>query len=122
MTEKHSPLWEKWLEEVARGLRGHPDYGQVRQELLDHLEDKAADLTRVFPDISPEEAQARALEGMGEAESLSQALAQAHSQVLGTLYGLSQLLLGMALALVGLEGAIMLWRWILPLTVPGWPF
>lgn len=59
---------------------------------------------------------------MGEAEPLSQALAKAHSQLLGDLYELSQLLLGIALVLVGLEGTFMLWRWILPLAFPGWPF
>lgn len=121
MKQEHD-LWEEWLKKAAAGLQGHPDYDRVRRELLDHLEDKAADLTRVFPDISPEEVQVRALAGMGEAESLSRALAQAHSQVLGTLYGLSGLLLGITVPLVALEGIFMLWRWIVPLAVQDWPF
>lgn len=119
MTEKHSSLWEDWLDKAAAGLRGHPDYDQVRQELLDHLEDKTAGLTRIFPDIPREEAQVRALAGMGEGESLSRALAQAHGGLMA--YQLSALLLGMALVLVGLEGIIMLWRWILPLAFQGGP-
>lgn len=116
MTEKHNPLWEDWLERAGKGLRGHPDYSRVRRELLDHLEDRAEALSQRRSGLSREEAERLALEGMGEAEPLSQSLARAHSQILGTLYELSQLLLGMALVLVGLEGILMLWRWILPLT------
>lgn len=122
MTEKYSPLWESWLAEASKGLRSHPDYSQVRRELLDHLEDRRESLCRAFPDLSREEAERLALEGMGEAKELSQALAKAHNWLLGSVYELSQLLLVMAVVLVSLEGAIMLWRWILPLAVPSWPF
>lgn len=121
MKQEHD-LWEEWLERAAEGLRGHPDYGQVRQELLDHLEDRSEALGRSFPDLSREEAEELALEGMGGAEPLSRALAQAHSQVLGTLYDLTGLLLGITVPLVALEGIFMLWRWIVPLAVQDWPF
>ncbi len=122
MTGRHSPLWETWLEEAVAGLRAHPDHDLVRRELLDHLEDRAEGLSRSFPDLSREEAERMALEGMGEAKELSQALAKAHSQLLGGLYYLSGLLLVLSVPLVTLEGVFMLWRWILPLAVPGWPF
>ena len=39
----------------------------VRRELAAHLEDKQADLQRIFPDIPPKEAEHRALESMGAA-------------------------------------------------------
>ena len=74
---------------------------------------------RVAVNYCRSEAQARALAGMGEGESLSRALAQAHGGLMA--YQLSALLLGMALVLVGLEGIIMLWRWILPLAFQGGP-
>ncbi len=42
----------------------------MEQELLDHLEDKATDLMRIFPGLTQEEAEQRALEEMGAAEEL----------------------------------------------------
>lgn len=120
MTEKHSSLWEDWLDKAAAGLRGHPDYNWVRQELLDHLEDRAEALGRSFSHLSREEAERLALAGMGEAEGLSRDLARARGGLM--IYQLSTLLLGMALVLVGLEGIIMLWRWILPLAAQDWLF
>lgn len=119
---KHSSLWDRWLEEATEALRAHPDHDQVRQELLDHLEDRTEGLHQSFPNLSLEEAEQMALEGMGEAEELSQALAKTHSRLLGGLYELGGMLLAMAGVLVGLESMIMLWWWILPLAIPSWPF
>lgn len=118
--EKH--LWDRWLEEATRGLRSHPDYDQVRQELTDHLEDRTEGLRHSFPSLPREEAERMALNSMGEAKELSPILAKAHSQVLGALYDLGGLLLVLAVPLVALEGIFMLWARILPLVIPGWPF
>lgn len=118
--EKH--LWDSWLEEAVWGLRAHPDYDQVRQELTDHLEDRAEGLLHSFPNLSQEEAEWMALNGMGAAAELSPVLTRAHSQLLGALYDLGGLLLALAIPLVVLEGILMLWAWILPMVIPGWPF
>jgi len=115
-------LWDCWLETALKPMCGHPDCDRVRQELLDHLEDRAEGLRRSFPDLPREEAERMALDGMGKAAELGQALARTHSRLLGNLYELGQLLLVLTLPLVALEGIFMLWARILPLTIPGWPF
>jgi len=121
MKQEHN-LWDRWLEEALKPLGGHPDRSQVRQELLDHLEDRMEGLCRSFPQMSQEEAERMTLSGMGEAAELGPALTKAHSQLLGGLYEFGQLLLTLAIPLVALEGAFMLWVRILPLVVPNWPF
>ncbi len=121
MKEEHK-LWDHWLEAALKPMCGHPDCVRVRRELLDHLEDRAEGLRRSFPDLPREEAERMALDGMGDAAEMGQALAQAHSRLLGNLYELGQLLLILTLPLVALEGMFMLWARILPLAVPGWPF
>jgi len=121
MREKHD-LWDRWLEAALDPMRSHPDCGRVRRELLDHLEDREEGLRRSFPDLSREEAERMALDGMGEAAELGRDLAQAHSRLLGVLYDFGHLLLVLALPLVAFGGIFMLWARILPLVVPGWPF
>ena len=51
-----------------------------------HIEDKMADLRRVFPDIPPDEARDRALSAMGDAEELKRELARVHRPWLGWLW------------------------------------
>ena len=53
----------RWLETAVSGIRFKPDRLAVRAELYAHLEDKALDLMRIFPDIDPDEARDRALAG-----------------------------------------------------------
>ena len=48
----------QWLYIATRGIRFKPDRAAVCRELEAHLEDKRADLQRIFPDLSPEEAEA----------------------------------------------------------------
>ncbi|NBI09267.1 hypothetical protein D1641_04440 [Colidextribacter sp. OB.20] len=82
----------KWLDIAVSGIRFGPDRAEVRQELLEHLEDKAADLARVFPDIPEKEAQERALSAMGDPEELKTSLAKVHKPWLGYLWTASQVL------------------------------
>ena len=64
---------QQWLDTAVGGIRFGPDRKEVRAELQAHLEDKTADLQRIFPDISPEEAEAWAIGEMGDAEELRSA-------------------------------------------------
>ena len=65
-----APAWRAWLDRATEQIFRHPDWGAVERELLDHLEDKATDLMRIFPGLTREEAEQRALEEMGAAEEL----------------------------------------------------
>ena len=53
----------RWLDRAAAGIRSRPDREAVRAELEAHLEDKEADLRRIFPDMTPEEAEECILKG-----------------------------------------------------------
>lgn len=44
-----APAWRAWLDRATEQIFRHPDCGAVERELLDHLEDKATDLMRIFP-------------------------------------------------------------------------
>ena len=66
----------RWLETAVSGIRFKPDRLAVRAELYAHLEDKALDLQRIFPDIDPDEARDRALSAMGNPEELKKELAE----------------------------------------------
>ena len=89
---------EDWLDTAVSGIRFGPDRRAVRCELESHMEDKTADLRQVFPDIPEEEAQARALSAMGDAEVLKKELARVHRPWLGYLWRASQVLMWGALA------------------------
>ena len=64
-----APAWRAWLDRATEQIFRHPDCGAVERELLDHLEDKATDLMRIFPGLTREEAEQRALEEMGRRKS-----------------------------------------------------
>ena len=53
--ERRAPA-EGWLDKATAGIRFGPDRREVRRELEEHLEDKALDLQRIFPDLTAEEA------------------------------------------------------------------
>ena len=80
----------QWLDEAVKGIRFGPDRAAVRAELEAHLEDKAADLQRIFPDMLPEDAEARALEDMGDPAEIGKALARIHKPWLGYLWRASK--------------------------------
>ena len=76
---------ERWLDTAVSGIRFGLDQREVRAELEGHIEDKMADLKRIFPDIPPDEARERALAGMGDPEELKVRLARIHRPWLGWL-------------------------------------
>lgn len=82
----------QWLYIATRGIRFKPDRAAVRAEFAAHLEDKQADLRRIFPEMSQEEAERRAVESMGDAWEVRKQLAKIHKPWLGYLWRLSQVL------------------------------
>ena len=95
--------WQEWLSQAVSGIRFAPDREEVRRELLDHLEDKAADLERIFPDMTRREAEEMALYQMGDADVLGKELARIHKPWLGYLWRASRVLLGLALVVLTVE-------------------
>lgn len=87
----------RWLDTATRGIRFKPDRAAVRRELEAHLEDKRADLQRIFPDLSRQEAEAWALASMGDPEALGRELAKIHRPWLGYLWRISQWAAGIAI-------------------------
>lgn len=75
-----------WLDTATRWIRFGPDKRAVREELEAHLEDRAADLLRLFPELTPEEAERQAVEGMGDPWEVGQALGRLHKPWLGWLW------------------------------------
>ncbi len=110
-------LWEEWLTAATRGVRFPPDREEVRAELAAHLEDRAEDLRRVFPELSGEEAEERALKEMGDASEIGEALAKIHTPWLGWLWAASKILLGLALAVLAVSALLLLgtlWELVRP--------
>ena len=68
----------RWLDRAAAGIRSRPDREAVRAELEAHLEDKTADLVRIFPDLGRQEAERQSVEQMGDAEEIGKELARLH--------------------------------------------
>ena len=102
-----------WVDTAVRGIRFRPDRRAVRAELDAHLEDKIADLQRIFPDIPPEEAEQRAVAQMGDPEQVGSQLAKLHRPWLGYLWRASQAA-AVAVALLAvwtLLCANVLWGW-----------
>ena len=89
--------FQAWLDTAVKGIRFGPDRRAVRSELAGHLEDKAADLRRIFPDLTDEEARERTLAGMGDAAEVGKQLARVHRPWLGYLWRASQVLLALCL-------------------------
>lgn len=85
--------WNDWLTTAVQGIRFRPDREMVRAELNAHIEDKTADLRRIFPDLLPNEARQLALEQMGDPEEIGRELAKLHKPWLGWLWQTSRVLL-----------------------------
>ena len=90
----------QWLDTATKAIRFGPDRRAVRAELEAHLEDKALDFQRIFPDLTREEAQERAAAEMGDPEEVGRELAKIHKPWLGWLWRASQFALGAAVALL----------------------
>ena len=88
--ERDNSKQNGWLDTAVAGIRFKPDQRVVRAELQAHLEDKTADLRRIFPDIAPEEAEVRAVEEMGDAAEIGKELARLHKPWLGYLWRASK--------------------------------
>ncbi len=101
-------LWEEWLRAATKDVRFPPDRAAVREELAAHLEDRAADLRRVFPDMTEEEARERAAGEMGDASEIGKALGKIHKPWLGWLWAASKVLLGLALAVLAIQALLLL--------------
>ena len=97
--EKRAPA-EGWLDKATAGIRFGPDRREVRRELEEHLEDKALDYLRIFPDLTKEEARQRAASEMGDPAEIGRELAKVHKPWLGYFWRVSQLLL--AAVVIGL--------------------
>lgn len=96
---KHIMEMYSWLSIATSGIRFGPDREAVRAELMEHMEDKSADLLRIFPDMTEEEAGEQALAGMGDAWELKKELARVHRPWLGWLWRCTQVLVWGLLAL-----------------------
>ena len=105
-----APAWRAWLDRATEQIFRHPDCGAVERELLDHLEDKATDLMRIFPGLTREEAEQRALEEMGAAAELGEELARVHSPLVGELWQLTRFLIRAVLVVLAVECLWLLWK------------
>ena len=95
---------DRWLDEATRGIRFGPDRRAVSEELAAHLEDKTADLQRIFPDMTESEVWDRTLKEMGDPRELGKELAKIHRPWLGYLWRASQAALAAALLVLVLVG------------------
>ena len=88
---------ETWLDTAVKKIRFKPDRREVRAELSAHLEDKALDFQRIFPDMTREEAWERAVSDMGDPMEVGKELAKVHKPWLGYLWRASQVLLALTI-------------------------
>ena len=88
--------WAQWLNQATEHIRFRPDRRAVRRELEAHLEDKALDFQRIFPELTQEEAQERAAAEMGDPAEIGRELAKIHRPFLGYLWRCSQVLVVLA--------------------------
>lgn len=95
-----------WMETAVKGIRFGPDREAAARELLEHLEDKAEDLMRIFPGMSRPDADEMALSQMGDPEEIGKELAKIHTPWLGYLWYASRVLLACTaiLLVIGLSG------------------
>ena len=84
--ERKNEAAVSWLDTAVSGIRFGPDRAAVREELEAHMEDKTADFQRIFPGISREEAEERALSEMGDPAEIGKELARVHKPWLGWLW------------------------------------
>lgn len=116
-----NPLWSEWLDGAVKPMDNHPDRDWARRELLEHLEDKAADLRRVFPTITRQEAELEALRRMGDPSEIGEGLAKAHSRVWGSIYWITCILILMGLLGMFLTLPVYLLRILAPLALYSFP-
>lgn len=76
--------WNYWVEKASSYVKFKPDRATVKEELLDHLEDKAEMLTR--DGMTLYDAKKQALACMGDADEVGRQLAAVHKAWLGYLW------------------------------------
>ena len=103
--ERDNSRQDQWLDTAVGGIRFGYDRKAVREELAAHLEDKTADFQRIFPDMTAEEAEQRAVGEMGDAAELRSALAKIYRPWLGWLWRASQAALALLLLVMTVVGA-----------------
>jgi len=92
MEQKYSSRGS-WLRTAVHEIRFAPDREAVRQELQGHIEDKVADLLRIFPGMTLQEAEERALSQMGDPEEIGKELGRIHKPWWGYLWIASKVVL-----------------------------
>ena len=95
--QQYSP--EGWLDLATADIHFKPDRAAVRAELKAHVEDKCADLRRLYPDMDDWDIKKRATAQMGDPEEVGRALARLHRPWLGYLWRASQVAVALAVAL-----------------------
>lgn len=90
-------VWDQWLNTATKQISFAPDRSDVARELRDHLEDKAATLGEVFPQLAQQEVEGMALNQMGQAEELAPVLAKIHRPWLGYVWLATRIMVGMLL-------------------------
>jgi len=78
------PEWEAYLDKVTSFVRFAYDRPGIREEMRGHLEDRMEDFMEAG--MEREEAQCRALEVMGDAKEIGEALDKEHSPLLGWIW------------------------------------
>lgn len=82
---------EQWINTAVSGIRFWLDRESVEEELRGHLEDKTADLERIFH-LTHEEAEEMALKQMGDPVTIGTELARIHRPWIGRLWLVSQIM------------------------------
>ena len=83
---------QDWLHTAVSGIRFKLDREAVEQELREHLEDKVADLQRMYH-LDQEEAEEMALNQMGDAEEIGREMAKIHKSWWGVIWTVTRVLL-----------------------------
>jgi len=86
-----------WVSGATQFIRFGPDRDAVSKELMEHIDDKALDIQRIFPTMTEREAMQRALDGMGDPEEIGRELGKIHKPWLGYLWRASQVIVWTAL-------------------------
>lgn len=77
------PAIEAFCKVVCGFVRFWPDHAAITAELTAHLEDHRDTLLELRPGLTPEEAEAAAVQAMGDPETLGRALDESHSHRFG---------------------------------------
>ena len=77
------PTFDSFCGQVCALVRFWPDHAAITAELTAHLEDHRDALLAAHPDMTLWDAESRAVQSMGDPETLGRALNESHSPLLG---------------------------------------